>query len=63
MGFPKPSAEPPKQGEMQYFPRMTTTIPLKSGEFRRVLHTGLYSQLVLMAVPVRGDIGEEVSPQ
>lgn len=31
-----------------------------SGNFRNVLHTGLYSQLVAMEVPVGGDIGEEV---
>lgn len=28
--------------------------------FRTVLHTGAKSQLVLMAIPVGGDIGEEV---
>lgn len=31
------------------------------GDFRRVLHTGLYSQLVAMEIPVGGDIGDEVS--
>lgn len=45
---------------MVYFPDMTTALPSKSSEFRRVLWTGLYSQLVLMTVPVGGDIGEEV---
>lgn len=45
---------------MVYFPDMTTALPSKSAEFRRVLWTGLYSQLVLMTVPVGGDIGEEV---
>lgn len=30
------------------------------GQFRKVLHTGLYSQLVSMEVPVGGDIGDEV---
>ena len=30
------------------------------GDFRRVLHTGLYSQLVAMEIPVGGDIGDEV---
>lgn len=39
---------------------MTTAMPSKSGEFRRVLWTGLYSQVVLMTVPVGGDIGDEV---
>jgi hypothetical protein len=60
--FPTPSNDPPKK-EMQYFPNITTTLPSKSTEFRRVLWTGLYSQLVLMTVPVGGDIGEEVWPQ
>lgn len=58
--FKTPSSDPPKN-EMQYFPDMTTALPSTSGEFRRVLWTGLYSQLVLMTVPVGGDIGEEVS--
>lgn len=57
--FPTPSSDPPKK-EMQYFPDMTTALPSESGEFRRVLWTGLYSQLVLMTIPVDGDIGEEV---
>jgi hypothetical protein len=47
--------------EMQYFPDMTTALPSTSSDFRRVLWTGVYSQLVLMTVPVGGDIGEEVS--
>lgn len=58
--FQTPSSDPPKY-EMQYFPDMTTALPSESGEFRRVLWTGLYSQLVLMTIPVGGDIGEEVS--
>ena len=53
------STEPPKH-EMQYFPNMINALPSKSGEFRRVLWTGLYSQVVLMTVPVGGDIGDEV---
>jgi hypothetical protein len=57
--FKTPSSDPPKN-EMVYFPDMTTSLPSESGEFRRVLHTGLYSQLVLMTIPVGGDIGEEV---
>jgi hypothetical protein len=59
--FQTPSSDPPKH-EMQYFPSMTIALPAESTEFRRVLWTGLYSQLVLMTVPVGGDIGEEVSP-
>ncbi|KAK8038653.1 hypothetical protein PG993_007064 [Apiospora rasikravindrae] len=57
--FATPSSERPKN-EMQYFPDMLTALPSKSSEFRRVLWTGLYSQLVLMTVPVGGDIGDEV---
>jgi len=30
------------------------------GEFRRVLFTGLYSQVVVMEIPVGGEIGDEV---
>ena len=61
MKFSKPSMDPPKH-EMAYFPNMTGSLPSESGEFRRVLWTGLYSQLVLMTVPVDGEIGDEVSP-
>lgn len=60
MKFTPPSEDPPKH-EMAYFPNMTTSLPSESGEFRRVLWTGLYSQLVLMTVPVDGEIGDEVS--
>ena len=55
----KMSSGPPKH-EMAYFPEMTTRLPSTSAEFRRVLWTGLYSQVVLMTVPVGGDIGDEV---
>ena len=54
------SSGPPKH-EMQYFPQMVNALPSESAEFRRVLWTGLYSQVVLMTVPVGGDIGDEVS--
>jgi putative ABC transport system ATP-binding protein len=30
------------------------------GDFRTVLHTGLYSQIVAMEIPVGGEIGDEV---
>ncbi|CAF9942089.1 MAG: hypothetical protein ALECFALPRED_009480 [Alectoria fallacina] len=56
---PKMPTGPPKH-EMAYFPEMTSTLPSKSSEFRRVLWTGLYSQVVLMTVPIDGDIGDEV---
>ncbi|CZR53220.1 related to AraC-like ligand binding domain protein [Phialocephala subalpina] len=46
--------------DMVYFPQMTTALPSSSGEFRKVLFTGLYSQVVLMTIPVGGDIGDEV---
>jgi len=58
MPFPTPSMDPPKH-EMAFFPNMTTSLPSESAEFRRVLWTGLYSQLVLMTVPVDGEIGDE----
>jgi len=45
---------------MVYFPQMTSTLPASSSEFRKVLFTGLYSQVVLMTIPVGGDIGDEV---
>jgi hypothetical protein len=61
MSFKAPSSDPPKH-EMVYFPSMTTSLPSESRDFRRVLWTGLYSQLVLMTVPVGGDIGDEVIP-
>lgn len=58
MSFKTPSSDPPKN-EMAYFPDMTT-LASQSGEFRRVLWTGRYSQIVIMTVPVDGDIGDEV---
>lgn len=58
MKFSTPSSDPPKH-EMAFFPGMTASLPSESGEFRRVLWTGLYSQLVLMTVPVDGEIGDE----
>jgi mannose-6-phosphate isomerase-like protein (cupin superfamily) len=44
---------------MVYFQNMTS-LASSLGEFRKVHHTGLYSQLVLMTIPVGEDIGEEV---
>ena len=55
----KPSTDPPAH-KLFYFPKITTSLPASSPEFRRVLWTGLYSQAVLMTVPVGGDIGDEV---
>ena len=34
----------------------------KSPDFRRVLFTGEHTQLVIMTIPVGGEIGEEVHP-
>ncbi|TLD35980.1 hypothetical protein E2P81_ATG02869 [Venturia nashicola] len=45
--------------EMAYFKDLVTS-RRGFGDFRRVLFTGLYSQLVVMAVPVGGEIGDEV---
>lgn len=45
---------------MVFLPQMTTSLPSTSADFRRVIWTGLYSQVVLMNVPVGGDIGDEV---
>lgn len=54
----KMSSGPPKH-EMVYFPGLTSEVRA-FGQFRKVLHTGLYSQLVSMEIPVGGDIGDEV---
>ncbi|KAK4996930.1 hypothetical protein LTR66_003559 [Elasticomyces elasticus] len=55
---PKMSSAPPKH-EMFYFPKLASEVRA-FGQFRKVLHTGLYSQLVTMEIPVGGDIGDEV---
>lgn len=34
----------------------------ENANFRKVLYTGKYSQIVAMSIPVGGDIGEEVHP-
>ncbi|KAK1070041.1 hypothetical protein LTR74_004438 [Friedmanniomyces endolithicus] len=54
----KMSTEPPKH-EMKYFKGLTSEVRA-FGQFRKVMHTGLYSQLVSMEIPVGGDIGDEV---
>ncbi|TKA72177.1 hypothetical protein B0A55_07882 [Friedmanniomyces simplex] len=54
----KMSADPPKH-EMKYFKGLTSEVRA-FGQFRKVMHTGLYSQLVSMEIPVGGDIGDEV---
>lgn len=50
--------EPPKH-EMSYFPGLTSEVRA-FGQFRKVLKTGHYSQIVSMEIPVGGDIGNEV---
>lgn len=50
--------EPPKH-EMVHFSGLLSS-KREFGDFRTVLHTGLYSQVVAMEVPVGGDIGDEV---
>ncbi|RAK77817.1 cupin domain-containing protein [Aspergillus fijiensis CBS 313.89] len=52
------TSQPPKN-EMVYFPGVMSP-SRKFGVFRKVLHTGLYSQFVAMEVPVNGEIGDEV---
>lgn len=44
---------------MQYFDALTSKVR-SFGQFRKVLHTGLYSQLVAMEIPPKGEIGDEV---
>ncbi|PSK42542.1 hypothetical protein B9Z65_4456 [Elsinoe australis] len=51
-------SSPPKH-EMVYFPGLTSEVR-SFGVFRKVMHTGLYSQVVTMEIPVGGDIGDEV---
>ncbi|KAL6238352.1 hypothetical protein BDW75DRAFT_237451 [Aspergillus navahoensis] len=48
----------PPPNEMVYLPGILS--PGRSfGVFRKVIHTGLYSQFVAMEVPVNGEIGDE----
>ncbi len=51
------SDEPPKH-EMAYFKGLTSEVRAFD-QFRKVLHTGLYSQLVAMEIPPGGDVGNE----
>lgn len=37
-------------------------ISKENTNFRKVLHTGKYSQIVAMSIPVGGEIGEEIHP-
>ncbi|KAF2004124.1 hypothetical protein P154DRAFT_543566 [Amniculicola lignicola CBS 123094] len=49
---------PPKQ-EMVHFKGLLSG-KRRFGDFRRVLHTGVWSQVVGMEIPVGGEMGEEV---
>ena len=51
----KPNTEPPK--EMRVFKNLTK-VASESDKFRRVLWTGKSSQLVIMTIPVGGEIGK-----
>ncbi|KZS89157.1 RmlC-like cupin [Sistotremastrum niveocremeum HHB9708] len=53
------SSPPPPAKKMAYFPKIDSTAH-SSAEFRRVLWTGEHSQLVIMTIPVGGEIGEEI---
>lgn len=53
------TADKPPKNEMVYLPGVMSP-NRKFGVFRKVLHTGLYSQLVAMEVPVKGEIGDEI---
>ncbi|QRW02166.1 cupin domain-containing protein [Ceratobasidium sp. AG-Ba] len=49
----------PPAKKMAHFPRLDVQAA-ESPDFRRVLWTGEHSQLVIMTIPVGGEIGEEV---
>ncbi|KAF8681077.1 enoyl-CoA hydratase isomerase family [Rhizoctonia solani] len=51
------TSPPPKK--MAHFPKIESQAS-ESHDFRRVLWTGEHSQLVIMTIPVDGEIGEEV---
>ncbi|CAE6478499.1 unnamed protein product [Rhizoctonia solani] len=61
--FPKIDSQAADSPGMSYFgcnPSVPVTLPYTSQDFRRVLWTGEHSQLVIMTIPVDGEIGEEV---
>ncbi|ODO05089.1 mannose-6-phosphate isomerase [Cryptococcus wingfieldii CBS 7118] len=57
---PRLASMSPPAHKMSVFPRITTSLPSEHAEFRNVLWTGESSQLVLMTIPVGGEIGEEI---
>ena len=52
-------ADAPPSHEMVHFKGLLSS-KRSFGDFRTVLHTGLFAQVVAMEVPVGGDIGDEV---
>ncbi|PCH36037.1 RmlC-like cupin [Wolfiporia cocos MD-104 SS10] len=56
MTLPKPNTTPPKKALVI---SNIAQVASESDKFRRVLFTGKHSQLVIMTVPVGGEIGEE----
>ncbi|MCJ1374439.1 hypothetical protein MMC20_005671 [Loxospora ochrophaea] len=52
------TAGPPAK-KMVHFPKMNSSLPSTSSDFRRVLWTGQYSQVLVMTIPPGGDVGEE----
>ncbi|GME45484.1 Cupin RmlC-type [Neofusicoccum parvum] len=58
-GKQDPVANAPPQHELVHFPGLASE-RRRFGDCRRVLHTGLYSQLAAMAIPPGGAIGAEV---
>ncbi|GME22804.1 Cupin RmlC-type [Neofusicoccum parvum] len=57
-GKQDPVANAPPQHELVHFPGLASE-RRRFGDSRRVLHTGLHSQLAAMAIPPGGDIGAE----
>jgi hypothetical protein len=49
----------PPTHDMVHFPGLMSE-KRSFGDFRTVLHTGLFSQIVAMEIPVNGEIGDEV---
>ncbi|OSX65926.1 hypothetical protein POSPLADRAFT_1131964 [Postia placenta MAD-698-R-SB12] len=56
MAPPKPNTKPPKKAAVIH---NVAKIASESDKFRRVVWTGKHSQMVIMTVPVGGEIGEE----
>lgn len=59
MGKDSTMSKEPPQHQLYHFRGLASEVR-SFKQFRKVLHTGLYSQLVAMEIPVGGDIGDEV---